>query len=168
MKPGIGMKIILLMVTILTSQVLTAQSLFAQDLRSERIWKISSNKRSIFFNKGVFHSDTNAPIQELKSIRNSYISARTYERVVFDFSSAIPPRIYGKISSGEKKVYIDFFNTKLNKQIETVKNVKFVKGIDFFNIDKNHLSIEMSFNEKVSFDIFYLENPGRLVVDVKK
>ena len=157
------MKILLLMLTMLLSQLSVAQ-----DLRSERIWKISSSKRSIFFNKGVFHSDINSPLQELKSIRNSYISARAYERVVFDFSSDMPPRIYGKISLNEKKVYIDFFNTRLNKQIESVKNVKYIKGIDFFNIDKNHLSIEITFKENVSFDIFYLENPGRLVVDVKK
>ena len=74
---------------------------YAQDLLQERIWKISSRKRSVYFDKGVFHSDNPKLPQQLKSIRNSYIPSRGYER-------------------------------------------------------------------KVSFDIFYLTNPGRLVIDVKK
>ena len=89
-------------------------SAVAQDLLKERIWKISDRKRSVFLDRGVFHSEANPVQQELKDIRNSYVPSRGYERVVFDFSSAKPPRVYGKISSEEKKVYLDFFET-LNK-----------------------------------------------------
>jgi hypothetical protein len=145
-----------------------SQFSFAQDLLQERIWKISSRKRSIFFDKGVFHSEANPVNQKLNGIRNSYVPARGYERVVFDFTSTKPPKVYGKISSSEKKVYIDFFNSSLGTNVAQLKNIKFLKNIDFFTIDKDNVSVELQFTEKVSYDIFYLENPGRLVIDVKK
>lgn len=148
--------------------ILQSTQLFAQDLTKQRIWKISSKKRAVFLDKGVFYSKSDSSNQELKGIRNSYVASRGYERVVFDFSSNTPPRVYGHIASSENKVYIDLHKTSLNKAIQAVKNVKFVKSVDFFNLDKDNLSVELSFNEKVSFDIFHLENPGRLVIDVKK
>lgn len=148
--------------------LIQSYSLFAQDLTKQRIWKISSKKRAVFLDKGVFYTSSEADSQQLKGIRNSYVPSRGYERVVFDFSSLRPPRIYGHIAGKENKVYIDLHKTSLNKAIDTVRNVKFVKNVDFFNLDKDNLSVELSFNEKVSFDIFYLENPGRLVIDVKK
>lgn len=140
----------------------------AQDLLKERIWKISDRKRSVFLDKGVFHSEANPVQQELKDIRNSYVASRGYERIVFDFSSTKPPRVYGKISSLEKKVYLDFFNTSIGTSISELKNIKYLKNIDFFTIDEDNISVELLFKNNVSFDIFYLENPGRLVVDVKK
>ncbi len=141
---------------------------YAQDLLQERIWKISSRKRSVYFDKGVFHSDNPKLPQQLKSIRNSYIPSRGYERIVFDFTSNNTPKIYGKISGEEKKVYIDFFNTTLATTMDKLKNIKYLKNIDFFTLDEGRLSVELNFERKVSFDIFYLTNPGRLVIDVKK
>lgn len=140
----------------------------AQDLLKERIWKISDRKRSVFLDRGVFHSDANPMQQSLKDVRNSYVASRGYERVVFDFTSAKPPRVYGKISNSENKVYLDFFNTSIGTNISELKNIKFLKNIDFFTIDEDNISVELQFKQNVSFDIFYLENPGRLVVDVKK
>ena len=145
-----------------------SQLSLAQNLLQERIWKISSKKRSIFFDKGVFHSSGNNGAQKLQGIRNSYIPSRKYERIVFDFSSNRPPKIYGHISNVSNKVYVDFFNTSLEKSLEGLKNIKFIKNVDFFNLDENKLSVEMSFIDGTSYDIFYLENPGRLVIDVKK
>lgn len=140
----------------------------AQNLLTERIWKISSRKRSIFFDQGVFHSDLSPNPKTLSSIRNSYKPSKGYERIVFDFGSAQPPKVYGHISQKDKKIRLDFFNTDLQKSIDSVSNVKYVKSIDFFNIDKENLSVEILFKDNVSFDIFYLENPGRLVIDAKK
>lgn len=145
-----------------------AAKVFAQNLLTERIWKISSRKRSIFFDQGVFHSDLAASPKTLTGIRNSYKPSKGYERVVFDFSSAAPPKVYGHISPKDRKVRLDFFNTSLEKSVGAVSNVKYVDSIDFFNMDDDVLSVEMSFKENVSFDIFYLKNPGRLVIDVKK
>ena len=141
---------------------------FGQNLLKERIWKISSKKRSIFFDKGIFHSEGSTSLQKLIGVRNSYIPSRKYERIVFDFSTTIPPRTYGHISNTQNKVYVDLFNTRLEKKINNLKNIKYVKNVDFFNLDSNKLSVELSFVDGVSYDIFYLENPGRLVIDVKK
>lgn len=140
----------------------------ADNLLKERIWKISSRKRSIFLDKGVFHSDKNPLYQKLVNIRNLYIPARGYERIVFDFSSPKPPQVYGKISPDKKKVYIDFFNTTIGEKVKKLENIKYLNNIDFFTLDKAKLTVELNFNSNVSFDIFYLSNPGRLVVDVKK
>lgn len=141
---------------------------YAQDLLTERIWKISARKRSIFFDQGVFHSDLKPESKTLVSLRNSYRSDQGYERIVFDFGSPLPAKVYGHISKKEKKLRLDFFNTKLAKTMDAVSNVKYVKSVDFFNVDDDSLSVEISFNTSVSFDIFYLENPGRIVIDAKR
>lgn len=156
------MKLIVIFMLLLSSVSI------AQDLTKQRIWKISSKKRAVFLDKGVFYTNKRTSQQQLKAIRNSYVPSRGYERVVLDFSSPLPPRVYGHIANQEKKVYMDLHNTSLNKAISAVKNVKYVKNVDFFNLDKDNLSVELSFKEKVSFDIFYLENPGRIVIDIKK
>lgn len=155
-------KILLILITLLSS------ALWAQNLHKERIWKISSRKRSIYFDKGIFHSTTNAATQSLKSVRNSFVKSRGYERIVFDFSGETPPKIYGHISKDQGKLAIDFFNTKLDQKVPNLKNIKYLKNMDFFNLDKDKLSVEISFDKNVTFDIFYLTNPGRVVVDVKK
>ena len=153
--------------SILISIMCLIPAAFAQDLLKERIWKLAPRKKSIFLDKGVFHSPANPQNQRLKSIRNSYVPARGYERVVLDFTGSKPPRIYGHISKREKKVYIDFFNVSAGK-MDGIRNVKFLKEVNFFNIDEDHISAELSFKQNVSFDIFYLVNPARLVIDIKK
>lgn len=152
---------------LLTLLILSANVSYGQNLLKERIWKISDRKRSIYFDKGVFHSDLKSNNQMLVDVRNSYVKSRGYERVVFDFGSAKPPKVYGYISN-DNKIYIDFFNTVLEKAINPVSNVKHIKEINFYNIDSDSLSAEIAFGSNVSVDIFYLENPGRIVIDVKK
>lgn len=153
---------------IFVSTFFLASSLFAQNLLNERIWKISSRKRSIFFETGVFHSDLKSPAQKLKSVRNSFIPARGYERIVFDFSSDKAPRVYGHISREKSKVSIDFYDVQLMGNVSALQNNKYIKNVNFFTIDQNNLSAELNFVKGVSYDIFYLEKPGRIVIDVKK
>lgn len=141
---------------------------YAQDLLKERIWKLAPRKKSIFLDKGVFHSDSNPKMQKLIGIRNSYVPARGYERIVIDFSGSNPPRIYGHVSKKDKKVFLDLFNTSMTPDLESINSIKYLKDIKFFDIEADHISAELSFNQSVSFDIFYLENPARLVLDVKK
>lgn len=155
------MKLFLLLVILVSSPV------WAQNLHKERIWKLSDRKRSIYFDKGIFHSPPNGAVQNLKGVRTSFIKSRGYERVVFDFSSNKPPRVYGHISKETGKLYIDFFNTKLEKNISDLQGTKYLKSLDFFNLDKEKLSAELTLSKNVSFDIFYLENPARVVVDIK-
>lgn len=158
----------LIVLAILAGNFGLIQSSLGQNLLTERIWKISSRKRSIFFDQGVFHSDLSAAPKILKGIRNSYRPNEGFERIVFDFNAQEPAKVYGHISKSEKKLKLDLFNTVLEKSISPVSNVKYVKNIDFFNVDSDSLSVEIEFKENVSFDIFYLENPGRLVIDAKK
>lgn len=142
---------------------------FGQSLHEARILKISDRKRSIFIDKGIFHYEAKADSsQSLEGVRNSYSADRGYERLVFDFKGALPPRIYGMINKSEKKVYIDFFNTSIGAQLKSLKNTKYVKSVDFFSLDSKDLSVEVNFKSTVTFDIFVLENPGRLVIDVKQ
>ena len=140
---------------------------YAQSLHKERIWKITSRKRSIFFDKGIFHSDVATGNSVLKDIRNSYVKSRGYERIVFDFDTKAPPRVYGHISAASNIVRVDLFNTKIAKKINQVRGNKYLKEVKFFNVNDKNLSLEMSFKDQTSFDVFYLENPGRLVIDVK-
>ncbi len=157
------MKIVIALVVILFST-----QLYAQNLSKERIWKLSSRKKSIFLDKGIFHVKTGQGISNVVGVRNSYVKSRGYERIVFDFNSNQIPSVYGHISQESHKVYLDFFNTKLARTIESMKGTKFVNNLDFFGIDGSSLSVELSFNKSSTFDIFYLENPGRLVIDIKK
>ena len=86
------------------SLLLSAPQINAQDLLKERIWKLSDRKKSIFFDKGVFYSPSNSRMQKLDAVRNSYVPARGFERIVLDFSDSKIPRVYGHISKDEKKV----------------------------------------------------------------
>ncbi len=102
-------------------------------------------------------------------IRRSYRKGTQQERLVFDFSSVKAPRIYGHINSKGKRINIDFFDTQIgNRVTQELRRGHFVDTINFYAVDKEVLSCELSFNTEVKVDIFYLESHGRLVVDIKK
>jgi hypothetical protein len=162
------MKILFLLLSVfcLTSSLFeTAQ---AQDLFKERIRKLSSNKTSIYVEKGIFHNGGVKLQSTLKSLRQSYNPKQGFERIVIDFSTNQIPKVYGHISNEDKKMYIDIFDTTLAKDFKSVANTIYVEKFNFFPIESNHLSIDMKLKGKVIADIFYLENPGRLVIDLKK
>ena len=152
---------------LILSVVVCAKNLSAQDLTKERIRKLSSNKTSIYVENGIFHNGGVKQEAVLKSIRQSYNAKLGFERIVLDFSTNQIPKIYGHISSLEKKLYIDFFDTSLDKVFQTIGSKHFVEKINFFPIESNYLSVEMKLKAKVNADIFYLESPGRLVIDLK-
>ena len=139
----------------------------AQDLFKERIRKLSSNKTSVYIEKGIFHNGGVKLVSTLKSLRQSYNPKQGFERIVIDFSTDKIPKIYGNISSDEKKIYLDIFETTLDKSFKTVANTRYVEKINFFPIESNHLSIDLKLKNKVIADIFFLESPGRLVIDLK-
>jgi len=150
--------------------VLFFECLYAQNLSSERILKLIGRKRSIYLTEGIFHhiSKDISKYSLLKGVRTSYVSSRGYERIVFDFSSSKPPKIYGHISEKRKKIYIDFMNSGLDPHVNVKAKIKYADNIDFFNLDKNNISVEISYSGKLNFEVFYLENPGRLVLDIKQ
>lgn len=138
-----------------------------QDLLGERIRRITSRKKSIYLDKGIFHNGGPSLESNLKSLRHSYNKSAGYERIVFDFSTKKIPKIYGYINSNGKNLYVDFFDTKISKEVGSFGKTKYVKSVNFFPISKENLSLELKFKEKVSVDVFFLENPGRLVIDIK-
>ena len=142
-------------------------NLSAQDLMKERIRKLSNNKTSIYIEKGIFHNGGVKQESVLKSIRQSYNPKQGFGRIVIDFSTNQIPKVYGHISSQDKKLYIDFFDTTISKDLQDIGNTRFVEKVNFFPIESNYLSMEMKLKTKVTADIFYLENPGRLVIDLK-
>ena len=159
------MKFTLFFLVLFHSILLT--KVVAQDLLKERIRKLSSNKTSIYIEKGIFHNGGVKQEAILKSIRQSFNPKLGYERIVIDFNSNQIPKVYGHISSEEKKLYIDLFDTNLAKDFQTIGSKHFVEKINFFPIESNYLSMEMNLKTKVTADIFYLENPARLVIDFK-
>lgn len=161
------MKTVTLILTFIIS--ITSISLtYGQDLQSERIRSMSSRKRSIYLESGIFHNGSESLSSEIKSVRHNYSDKRGYERLVFDFKTAKVPRIYGYISAEERKMYIDFFETTLNPEIGSFGQSQYIKAINFYPINSESLSVEVQFKDKVTLDIFYLDSPGRFVVDIKE
>lgn len=144
-----------------------AQPVVAQNLLEERIRKVTTRKRSVFLDSGIFHNGTAKVKSQLKAIRHSFSKSQGYERLVFDFVSDEVPRIYGHIAGKEKKIYIDFFNTKMIDNVGSFGNSKFVESINFFPLSRDSLSVEVQFKKSVTVDLFYLKSPGRFVVDIK-
>ncbi|MAF76866.1 MAG: hypothetical protein CME63_00570 [Halobacteriovoraceae bacterium] len=145
-----------------------SDSVSAQNLLQERIRRISSRKRSIYLDTGIFHNGGPKINSKLKAVRHSFSPKRGYERVVFDFTTKELPRVYGYISRDENKLFLDLFETDVPASLTSFGDSKFVKELLFFPIQKDTLSVEVIFKSNVTLDVFYLSNPGRLVIDIKK
>lgn len=152
---------------VLSALLLFSTSVFGQNLLEERIWKISPRKKSIFLDSGVFHLNSSQFDSKISGVRNSVVSGRDYERVVIDFTTSNVPKLYGNISAKDKRISVDFFDTAIATTQPTLKNSKFVKSIDFISVDGKTLTMDINLKSKASFDIFYLEAPGRLVIDIR-
>jgi hypothetical protein len=139
----------------------------AQDLTSERIRKITAKKRSIYFDKGIFLSGNQKVQSKLKAIRHGYKKSNGYERLVFDFTSKKAPKVYGYKAKNEKKVFVDFFNTSLGGAVQSFGKSKLVDKVEFYPVGDESLSAEISLKGNYAVDVFYLNNPGRLVIDIK-
>lgn len=140
----------------------------AQNLLKERIWKVSPRKKSIYFEKGVFHFPGHANPARLNAVRHSYTQRLGYERVVLDFNTPNLPKVYGFIDRSQNKVYVNLIGTQLKPSVGSFGKSKFVKSLNFYPIDNTALSLELALKNPSSVDVFYLENPGRLVLDIRR
>jgi hypothetical protein len=147
--------------------LLLSSSVFGQNLMEERIWKIAARKKSIFLDAGVFHHGSDTQGASITGVRSSAVDGRGYERVVIDFSTPSVPKLYGHISSTDKKISVDFFNTTVSSTQPQLKQSKHIKNIDFVSVDGKTATMEINLKGKASFDVFYLESPGRLVFDIR-
>lgn len=153
--------------SIIMSFFLLSGTVLAQNLMEERIWKLSARKKSIFLDSGVFHMNSGTTGSQVTAVRSSSVPGRGYERVVIDFNTPSIPRVYGHISSQKQKLSIDLFETSVGTAQPQLKNSKFVKNIDFISVDGKTLTMDISLKSKASFDVFYLPDPGRLVIDIR-
>lgn len=161
------MKILVLILSLFCLTSTFPETAFGQDLLKERIRRLSSNKTSIYIEKGIFHNGGVKLQSSLKSLRQSYNPKQGFERIVIDFSTSSVPKIYGHMSSDDRKLYLDIFETTIAKDLKTVSSTRYIEKINFFPIESNHISLDMKLKSKVIVDVFYLENPGRLVIDLK-
>lgn len=139
----------------------------SQNLLDERIRRVSSHKRSIYLDSGIFHNGGPKRNSKLKAIRHNFSKKVGYERLVFDFTTDKLPRIYGYIDGKNKKLYLDLFTTDLPDALNSFGDSRFVNSVNFFPIQNDTLSVEVLFKKNVTLDVFFLEGPGRLVVDIK-
>lgn len=143
-------------------------SVAAQSLTSGKIWKIQNRKLNYYQAGGVFHNGNEGTSSNLRTIRHSYNKDIKAERIVFDFAGDKVPRIYGHISPSQDKIYVDMFSTDTDVSSSVDASGDLLKNVTYYKISKDILSVELNFKNKVVADIFFLENPGRLVVDIKK
>jgi len=141
---------------------------WSQDLLTERIRKVNTVKKNVYFDGGIFHNGNKKIDATLKSLRHSFKEQEGYERLVVDFGTTEAPRVYANLNNLEKKLFIDFFSTKVQTGVGSFGTSKYVKSVNFFPISEQSLSTEIEFKDNVSIEIFELKNPGRIVIDLKK
>jgi hypothetical protein len=156
-----------MLIHVLWVALLLSTSAFGQNLMEERIWKIAARKKSIFLDAGVFHHSSELQGASITSVRSAAVDGRGYERVVIDFNTPSVPKLYGHISPQQKKISVDFFHTSVSTSQPQLRQSKHVQNIDFISVDGKTVTMELNLKGKSSFDVFYLENPGRLVFDIR-
>ena len=148
--------------------VLFSNHSFGQNLNQEKAIKLADKKNPFYKNQGIFYKSGPNINSSIQSIRRSWDPKKSEERVVIDFSTTDSPRIYGYLSESEKILYLDFFNTEIKDKNPTLANSNFVDSINIYQWKDNKISMEVKFKERVFCDLFYLDTPGRLVIDMRK
>lgn len=145
------------------------ERIYSQNLFEEKIRMLFPHKKNVYLRDGTFYKKgINQKISILSNIRRSYFKNEGRERVVVDFSTQTVPRIYGHISKLNKKIYLDIYQTHIGAHVQTKGQGQFLKRINFYPLDEDMLSIEFELSQALSYDIFYLDSPGRLVIDIKE
>ena len=146
---------------------LLVPQLYGQDFFSERVRKISHDKRAVFLDNGIFHNGSSSVESSVKNFRHRYSKELGYERLVFDFTTESVPGVYAYLDGVKNKLYIDFFKTQMKGKLASGKDSIFVEEINMFLVEKDNVSIEVAFKQSAGIEIFYLDRPGRLVIDIK-
>jgi hypothetical protein len=136
-----------------------------QDLLKEKIRKITSAKKSIYLEKGIFHNGFRSEESVLVAVRHSRQSDGG-ERVVLDFSSKKIPRIYGYLSADSDTIFLDLFKVKTSLQSKKFSSSSHVDRMIISQVGGESLPVELHLRKKIKADFFYLENPARLVIDM--
>jgi hypothetical protein len=153
---------------ILCFLILISNLCFGQNLNQEKTKKMEGRKTGVYVQEGIFYKGGSSIKSAIQTIRRSGDSAKNQERIVIDFSTSNTPQIYSYLSDSEKILYIDFFNTEIKDKKPELINSTFVESVIFYPWKDNSLSMEIKLKEKVFCDLFYLETPGRMVIDFRK
>lgn len=153
---------------ILIFSLLLSFSALGNSILEQRTVKLSTKKASVYSDSGVFFWKSTLKGAKVKTIRSFYSKKRGFERIVVDFTTPVIPSVYGHIDDKQGKLFLDIMDAAPDTQINQNVSGKYLKSIDIFSLDKSSTSLEFSFNEKYGFDVFYLNSPGRLVIDVRK
>ncbi len=158
------MKILSLVVLL----ILTSIS-HSQNVLKENSWVISGSKKNVYFEQGIFRAngESSSPTI-LQNIRTHYNKNSKQERIVIDLTGTSMVSIYGSILPGKKKLTLDLMQVSKGETLPSVTKGKYLQSIDIYIIEPKLLTLELNFDAVYSFEIFYLLNPLRVVIDVKR
>ena len=134
--------------------ILLSFTVSAQDLHKQRIRRLDTRKKSVFWNSGIFHNGATKRVSLLKNIRHSFTKSKNIERIVFDFDIKNLPKVYGHIDSKMKRIRVDLFDTDLGKTVKSLGKSRLVKNIDFFPLTNGILSVELTFKAAIKCRYF--------------
>ena len=144
---------------------------FSQNVLKENTWVLAGAKKNVYFEQGIFRlSNVNSSSEPvlLENVRTHYNKGTKQERIVIDFTGKTLANLYGSIIPGKKKITLDLMNVTKAPSLPASIQGKFLKSVDIYLIEPKLMSLELSFDSVYSFEIFYLLNPSRLVIDVKR
>lgn len=144
---------------------------YSQNVLKENTWVLASSKKNIYFEQGIFR--LNAATQQstpvlLQNIRTNFNKKTQQERIVIDLSGNSLVSLYGSVLSSKKKVTLDLMQVAKSESLPNAIKGKFLQSVDIYIIEPKLISLEFNFDSVYSFEIFYLENPMRVVIDVKR
>jgi hypothetical protein len=145
-----------------------SSALSAQNLFEERIRKVANFKSENFIDGGVFVGGAQGSQSTLKAMRHSFDKKLNHERVVFDFETEMAPQVYGHLNGKKNVLYIDFLKTKPGKTLNSFGVTEFIKTMNVFPFSDGTLSTELTLSENAIIEIFILDKPGRIVMDIKR
>lgn len=147
------------------------QLAFSQNALKENTWVLNGAKKNVYFEQGIFRltgaSDMNAPVV-LQNIRTSYNQKTKQERIVIDLTGNSLIGLYGSILPNKKKITMDLMQVSKSESLASAIKGKYLQSVDIYLIEPKLMTLEMNFDAVYSYEIFYLLNPLRVVVDVKR
>jgi hypothetical protein len=143
----------------------------SQNVLKENSWIISGAKKNVYFEQGIFRFSGDPAAQVpavLQNLRTHFNKNTKQERIVIDLTGTSMVGLYGSILPGKKKITLDLMQVSKGDSLPVATKGKYLQSIDIYIIEPKLLTLELNFDAVYSFEIFYLLNPLRVVIDVKR
>lgn len=150
--------------------LILSQNAFSQNVLKENTWVLNGSKKNIYFEQGIFRlsgTNSNAPVV-LQNIRSHYNKNTKQERIVIDLTGNSLINLYGSVLPTKKKITLDLMQVAKSDNLPAATKGKYLQSVDIYIIEPKLMSLELNFDAVYSFEIFYLLNPMRVVIDVKR